>query len=324
MDEKKLPQLKRSIRILLTWELDGTLAWAATHRRTVRSTIAGLNLDSVGGDQSKVLASLKLRGLPAATPSCTEALLEHLMERISPRLRWESAPFAGGDAIISDPAIGIPAPAVWLVPEKFNHTNEDTPDKLCALTFQEMGKVGATYLYFLAMAGCDEASWLAHEVCSRGKAERVRSSQTRHWAQRIRSTLSLSRDPALKRLVAELEKQLRMPSVRKQVSRSRGGLQNLIPARRSIWAPNNRSVRNMLSTTAEIREYRRLIQESDIPVRNALYWCDGKRSIAQVLDEVEVETGKPLRDPNALEYFKFLEKAGLLKLRPAKGMQRSK
>ncbi|MBS7638783.1 hypothetical protein KEJ49_07915, partial [Candidatus Bathyarchaeota archaeon] len=45
----------------------------------------------------------------------------------------------------------------------------------------------------------------------------------------------------------------------------------------------------------------------------ALYWTDGRRSLSEIADLVELETGK--RDINyLLEYFGFLEKMGLIQI----------
>jgi hypothetical protein len=51
-----------------------------------------------------------------------------------------------------------------------------------------------------------------------------------------------------------------------------------------------------------------------LPADVALYWADGQRTLAQILDLVELETG--VRDAEGLtSYFKLLERLELVELR---------
>jgi hypothetical protein len=51
-----------------------------------------------------------------------------------------------------------------------------------------------------------------------------------------------------------------------------------------------------------------------LPADVALYWADGHRTLAQILDLSELETG--VRDPQGLaSYFKLLARLGLVELR---------
>jgi hypothetical protein len=51
-----------------------------------------------------------------------------------------------------------------------------------------------------------------------------------------------------------------------------------------------------------------------LPADVALYWADGRRTLAQILDLVELETG--VRDPLGLaSYFKLVARLGLVELR---------
>ncbi len=356
IEEGKLPPLRRSLRILLSWEIDGTLAWVKENPDKISGIIAGLNLDMVGGDQDKDKGILRLHPVPSAHPSFTNVLIEDLMRKLSPYLRWGIYGSNGGDALISDPLIGIPTPAIWQCPEKFYHTSEDTPNKLSSFTFEEMGKVGGTYLYFLATAGYEETLRLANQVYRKGIEELLKVSQRiieeskrrgtlyeevmekrfdffyRLQKETLRSLWRLSQEEKLKFYEEKLEKRwkekiedekervkefldlLKVKKEKLKEEKEKEELERFIPQRLSFASPNEMVIWRNLPSIEEMRRYEKLKEESKFSIRQALFWCDGKRNLREVLEILEIE-GEEMIDPkHFLAYFRFLEEHGWIKL----------
>ena len=108
----RLPQPRRSIRFVLSWEIYGLLAYATTRPDAMRRCIAGLNLDSLGVTPPLSNALLEVHPNPHAQASYTDTLIERIARQHLPHDTWRTAPFDTTDAVIADPTIGVPTP--WL------------------------------------------------------------------------------------------------------------------------------------------------------------------------------------------------------------------
>ncbi len=106
LDAGELPRPERSIRFLLMPECYGTLAYAALRRERISRTVAGVNLDGVGG-------GTPLRIIPE--PPCTDAGLADGLYSLACQAWGEAhvkkCSFELADNILADPAIGVPM--VW-------------------------------------------------------------------------------------------------------------------------------------------------------------------------------------------------------------------
>lgn len=201
ISDGRLPAPRRGIRFIWPPEMTGTFAYLSETTAASgacdegdggdpRRWIAGLNLDMVGADQQKTGGSWELVSLPLAGASFADHLLSWLREPFLRGIRHTETPFSAGSDhyILSDPTVGIPSPMIIHWPDKFYHTSEDTPDKVSPDSLARSGALAATYAYWLACAGADEAEWLGHLMASRfatwaGRAaadvvEAVRSGQT--------------------------------------------------------------------------------------------------------------------------------------------------
>lgn len=167
-----LSRPRRSLRILLVFEAGGTIAYASTHRDILSRTVAAVNPDMVGEDQTLCGSGLRVHRLPESAPSFADVLLERLMRELvgeeDPLFRWRMRPYTICDNLLSDPMIRVPTPALITLPDRFYHSSLDTPDKVSPETLRKVGLTITTYLYFLAAAGPTEARWLAEEVTSAG------------------------------------------------------------------------------------------------------------------------------------------------------------
>ena len=181
----RLPQPKRGIRFLWVPEMTGTYAYLANNEEDIPRMIAGLNLDMVGENQDLCKSSFLIEQPPMSMPSFAPALIERIRQELMtgtrshsgkggyPLFRHAVTPFSGGSDhyILSDPSVGVPTPMLIQWPDKFYHTSEDTLDKVDPASLSVVGDLAATYLYFLANAGTDEATWLGYEMASRYKGQ---------------------------------------------------------------------------------------------------------------------------------------------------------
>ncbi len=175
--DRKLPVPTRSLRWLFMSECYGSMAYAMMNPRLVRRTVAGMNLDCVGGDQRRVQMPLPVSLTPAANPSVADTLIRRLcggyLWKRDPFFSWYTAPFTPCDSSIGDPMIGIPV--VYLGgKDRFWHTTADTIDKIAPEAISRVATLAASYAYFLAAAGSPEAEWLAEETASDGRRRLAR------------------------------------------------------------------------------------------------------------------------------------------------------
>lgn len=192
IQRERLPQPKRSIRFLWVPEMTGTYAYLASHEDDIPHMVAGLNLDMVGENQDLCKSSLLIEQPPMSMPSFAPALLECIRAGLMsearshpgiggyPLFRHAVTPFSGGSDhyILSDPSVGVPTPMLIQWPDKFYHTSEDTLDKVDPAMLSVVGALAATYVYFLANAGTDEAIWLGYEMLARYKGKLAKTLQT--------------------------------------------------------------------------------------------------------------------------------------------------
>ena len=170
IDKGKLKKPKRSIRMLITWEVYATLAFVSKHKRRFDRTVAGLCLDMVGESQHVISAPLgvhrNLESNVAFTDTFMKLLAEELWTKRWPGYRWALKDFGLTDSVISDPSIGVPTSYLgqggggdhnW-------HTSQDTPDKADPRTLKYVSAYTASFLYSLANANAKEAAWLAEAV----------------------------------------------------------------------------------------------------------------------------------------------------------------
>jgi aminopeptidase YwaD len=220
VDEEKLAQPKRGIRFLWVPEMTGTYAYLATHEDEIEHMVAGINLDMVGQNQELCGSSFLIERPPQALSSFAPVLLARLREELLGEssawggtggyalFRHAVVPFSGGSDhyILSDPSVGVPTPMIIQWPDKFYHTSHDTPDKVDPAMLGRVGSLAATYAYFLAHAGQEEAIWLGYEMVARFKRDIVQFVQGKvteatnisgeEGADRLGETIALLREKA--------------------------------------------------------------------------------------------------------------------------------
>lgn len=370
----KLPEPRRSVRFLLMSECYGSMAWAAMNPGTARRTLAAMNLDCVGADQRKARCIMPVALTPAANPSVADALILRLCEgylrRRRPLLAWRPDGFSPCDTTLGDPVIGVPT--VYLGGKSaFWHTTADTLDKIDPDFAAAVTVLAASFAYYLAAAGSEEAEWLAEESAADGRRDLVR------LAAELTGGLRLAPPSGRGRLLAEADE--RIEHARDvAIARVRSAQSFAVRSERREFRQALRPVVSQIKKQANLeaaglrRLAARLAEEDDqpltaaepvqapawqaeaeslVPVRkapgvptlegvpsgehglgsprwsewlaNALFRCDGRRTLAEALRLGTLDAGAALRPGlEPVRLFRLLEERGLVELRPAPARKR--
>jgi hypothetical protein len=364
--------------------MTGTYAYLATREDEIEHMVAGLNLDMVGQNQELCGSSFLIERPPQAMPSFAPDLLERLREELLGEssafggtgeyalFRHAVIPFSGGSDhyILSDPSVGVPTPMIIQWPDKFYHTSQDTPDKVDPAMLSRVGSLSATYAYFLANAGHEEATWLGYEMVARFKRDMVRFVQEKiteatnisgeEETEKLGETIAFLRQKvaylvereqqalaSLKRLIPEIAVEGWQEEVaefaNRELARGEGAIGVL--ARGRDWAERPEAPKRELDEWEDkaarivprrlyrgpvsLRPYLHQLSEEErervwqmrqehkkgfrILPTLAVYWADGKRSLLEIADLIELETGQ--RDVELqVEYFQTLAKLNLVEL----------
>jgi len=176
--------------------MTGTYAWLEAHEDLIPGIVAGINLDMVGENQELTGSVLVLERPPESITSFAPDLLERLRDELLteqdslggtsqfPLFRYTTTPFSGGSdhIVTSDPAVGIPTPMLIQWPDRFYHTTADTLEMVHPKSLERAGTLAGSYLYWLAQAGDEQATWLGWEMVSRHErrlGESVQAETTR-------------------------------------------------------------------------------------------------------------------------------------------------
>ena len=340
-----LAQPRRGIRFLLVPEMLGFAAYLANNESLIPNMIAALNLDMVGENQSLCGSTMTIEQAPGSFANYADDLVVRLVEETSSGAtnytglegqtasRYAVTPFSGGSdhCLLIDPSVGVPCPMINQWPDKFYHTSTDTLDKVDPAMLTRVGSIAATYAYFLANAGPEEAVWLAEEVLSRHKTRvlaltrdglarstgadhspedgemlfrRVRFLQKRaekalQSIQRLADVdVSAWQEEALD--FAEVE----LARVAKLVPHSPGKPPAGVWEKeatsivlRRLW-PGPIDPKNFINRMSDEehetwwRVYRESPEGTYVYPAMLLYWADGQRNVQEISDLIELETGK--------------------------------
>ncbi len=179
----KLAKPRRSIVFTLVPEMSGTYPYLAENEARISDMVAALNLDMVGENQNLCGGPLIVERTPESCPSYVNSLMESIYDSVKNEaknlggtssyalFKHAVTPFSGGSDhyVYSDPTVGVACPMMIQWPDKFYHTSADTIDKVDPEMLRKVALMTATYAYFIADAGAEEALWLASETASREK-----------------------------------------------------------------------------------------------------------------------------------------------------------
>jgi hypothetical protein len=180
---------RRSVRFLWMPEFTGTYAWQALQPEVARATIAAVNLDMVGENQEDCGSRLCLERAPHFLGSFADELLARILGAaravtrgngaIGPGLSPSAADvadvaYSGGSdhALWIDPAFAVPCPMLIQWPDRYYHSDLDTPERCDPASLALVVQAAATYAAFLAEANAEEVTWLLDQVV-RGARSRL-------------------------------------------------------------------------------------------------------------------------------------------------------
>lgn len=344
--EGKLPRPKRTIRILGMGERYGTLAYLYANQDRVKRTIAAMCIDSPAGPQ--YLAGTQYNWVlnPQSATSFVDAFVLRLAREYYPMVdrpySW-SEYNSGTDNDLGESMINIPTVAPrggHGIPA--HHTSSDTLDQVDPKSLRDLSIMNAAYTYFIASAGPDEMHWMAELALSRGynqidtaaanSLDRIAAAQNADSLSRLlywetaRVDYNLMRETKAVKQAADLPQELlqlaSFASVQKERIESAvqqratklrlGTIQPLSP--KTNPETEKIVVRRKVMGTITLEDLpfdqREGYPASPFwgPTTAALYWCDGKRNLAEVIKFTKLESGES--DFDWLGYFKFLQKHG--------------
>lgn len=185
----------RTIRFIWPPEINGTVAYFASHPEIVRRMKAVVHCDMVGGNYAITKSVLHVTHTPASLPSCVNTVGDIFGEyaiagsmKAASGAGFEDAlvsPEGSKDSLVADitpfemgsdhdvyqeGSFRIPAIYLRDWPDVFIHTNNDTPANIDTTKMKRSAFIAAASGYFLAHAGAREAARLADEVFARAIA----------------------------------------------------------------------------------------------------------------------------------------------------------
>jgi hypothetical protein len=348
----RLPKPKRNIRVLAMGECYGTMYYLERNPERVKRTIAAMCIDSPAGPQNLAMTEYTWIMNSHSSKSYVDALTLRLAEEYFPSVgrpwRWMEHR-STTDNFLGDPSIGIPTVMPYGGYGILAHHNSgDVPSTVDPRSMRDMMVMNAAYTYFIASAGPAEKRWMAELALNRAY------SQMSSAAEKLLDQVSLAKDSAsLGRLLHNSQERMDYALGREsQAVRSawdlKEGLSELSSFSQHQKARLQRSVRDRaaalgLGSVAPVAPVRnpeaakivvRRKRMGNIPLDNlprdkregfpaasfwgvpmaALHWCDGKRSLEEVIRLTELEMGPQKFD--FVAYFKFLEKHGYVEFLP--------
>ena len=162
MDAGKLARNKRTIKVILMPEFTGTYAYLSESEH-VKNVVGAINLDMVGGRQTRFYGPITGTSLPNSTPSfindLTSLCLDYAAEeapnlsgKMVSKTNYTFEAFSGGSdhVVFSDPTVGIPCCMIGQWPDLNYHTATDTLDVIDPEVLAFSCRTAALFAYTLA------------------------------------------------------------------------------------------------------------------------------------------------------------------------------
>ena len=325
-----IPRPKRSIRFLFNWEGYGLYAWMSKHEDKVPDILGGINIDEIGVDQSTGRSVLHLFMPPAANSSCIGPLTEYLCrELLDASVRWKTVADRAeiiNDTITSDPGLNIVLPCLIQYPSRFYHSSADVASTLSGGMVASVGTVCAAQLLFLAGAGEQELRILKSLTAgalrrSLGETETrllegtwpFDRRRTEEWfteqaeltagslipfgcSRRESQQLAEELAAAIRSWSATLRADFPTEAERTDDKKTLEKADALIPARTTRGSPQAWS--SIIATGDDEIEFRRVLYENnlDLLFHRIVYWANGKRTLLEIVEKLEIEIDQLLRD----------------------------
>lgn len=176
--EGKIAKPKHTIRLTLVPEYTGTFAYLSDHSNYA-DCLGAMNLDMVGGKQTRYYGPITLTRTPLSTPSLISELSVYSMRQAAKEASSLNggdvsltnhcvSPYTGGSdhTVYSDPSIGIPCCMLGQWPDLNYHTATDTLDVIDPAVLKFSCLTAANFAYDLACLTADDLPVLFEELDS--------------------------------------------------------------------------------------------------------------------------------------------------------------
>lgn len=312
-----MPRPRRTLRFLLTSECYSTLPFAVTRREVLHRMAAALNVDMLSPWDDEP-AVVEVVHNPQASVSFTDPLLEWIVRDAfaAESLPFElvAKPYGVADNLLADPYLGVPTPMLSSVSRTYWHNSADTPSRLQPRVLHTLAVAATTWLAFLADAGTPVAEWLTERLAT----EAVRRIRRATWesqayatgreAARLLSVASLCPDdPHMRRAVEAAATAVRQLAPPESPANATTPEERLVPVRRCPAPLTLPSV-----SLAERNRFPSPLWSAELNC--ALYWADGRRTIADIQRLVKLERAH--RPVSLVEWFLLLGRHGYVDFRP--------
>jgi hypothetical protein len=319
ISEGRLPPARRTIRLLAGYECYGFFNFVE-NCMLPRTPLAGVCVDGVGVKPALCGRTLAWHDtIPMSAGFVNDlgaAIIRAALRGGNPGYRFARAPFiATLDTLLGDPEYGFPCPYIAAGPYRGYHSSADTPELLDPRGLAVCTAAMAAYLYFLAAAGTPEAveiaDWETQKTLSRLRAPERRP--TRPEAEYIRQQHAVSLE-RLRRWLWGSDRGAALGRFR-DFERQVGAAAKEVPVRRAPQREMSRTIaaagRRVPRRTALLvpthenlwPDARKRIRDSGVRDSWALYWADGKRSLAEIAEAISVETGKETSLESVVRFF---------------------
>jgi hypothetical protein len=307
-------------------EMYGSMHYVAHNPERIRRTVAAMCVDTPAGPYALSGTEYTFHMNPHVAKDFTDALILKVAATYFPLVNrpWHEKAFATGtDSYLAEPMVGIPT--VWSYSGsgiETHHNSEDTPDRVDARSLRDLSVVTAAFLYFIANADEAEALWLANLSEDRGYQEILKNTAKQYAADRERQSVL-----SVLRLVPEARRQTLKDKLEPMLARLTR-FANEQEQRIQQQADRAQQANNEAAKIIVRRKRFGTIPLDDLPHDKwegqpsgawaltptiALYWCDGKRTLAEVQRLTEAELGPTKFD--FVSYFQFLRKNGYVEFR---------
>ncbi|HMJ63601.1 MAG TPA: hypothetical protein VK493_17650, partial [Bryobacteraceae bacterium] len=311
-----------------------------------KRTIAAMCIDAPAGQQ--ILAGTEYTWVlnPQSASSYVDSFVLRVAAEYFPSVgrpwAW-SEHRSGTDNYLGDPTIGIPT----VLPRggygvHAHHNSHDTPALVDPKSLHNLTVMNATYAYFIASAGPAEKRWLAEVALTNGLDRVAAATETildqiaaAEAADRLGELLHQGREkidyssaraaqavhsagaqsegtPGLNAFSDEQKKRVEAAVQERARALGLGRIQAAVPkpaaeAETIVVRRKRMGTITLDDLPQDEREGYPAASFWSVPVA-ALYWCDGKRNLAEVIRLTELEMGPQKFD--FVGYFKFLKKHG--------------
>ncbi len=352
--ENTLPRPARTIRFIFPPEIEGTLALLNGKPEFAQRIKVAIHMDMVGGNQDTKVVFHVTRGPMsrpsfihdvawsfaewinqqtyafAATGKSTYALIASQGGKEPLRAEYSAYTMGSDHDVYQDSSFAIPSLYFNDWPDRYIHTNLDTPANIDATKLKRVALLGAASGYFLAnLSGVDVPG--VNEAIKRGgelrDAELLPSSSvTKDDANCLaayRARYDIAVDASLKKFLgdtaADSGQHGAPPTCSSNTARISGAEQRFKRAQTprgplTVFGFDYftaQSAAKGLSATPKLLEYQGLIGSGEEYAYEVLNFADGTRTAAEIRDAVSAEYS-PVPVEYVVEYLRALEKIGVV------------